>query len=238
MKMVLHSKPVLHAVIWILMYLAAVSIGDSLTASTGFAYSTGILLFALSIVLVMYLKNADTVEVFGIRKVTREDARKTLSYVPLLLLACIQFATGIDRSMSGMDISVVCLLMTGTGFIEELLFRGFLFEGIKKKSGTNKAIIISGITFGLGHIVNLARGYGYAELAGQIIVAVAVGMVLALLVAVTRNIVPGILFHILFNIGGSIGNQASGAQAVVLIVILVVALPYAIYLKKNLGRAG
>ncbi|WP_106007809.1 CPBP family intramembrane glutamic endopeptidase [Clostridium luticellarii] len=40
-----------------------------------------------------------------------------------------------------------CFLMIGTGFVEEVLFRGFLFQGIYCKSGANKAIFISGITF-------------------------------------------------------------------------------------------
>lgn len=241
MNTLMQKKPVLHAVIWILAYIATVSIGDSLSASTGFSYGTGAMLLALSLVLILYLKKHAGFRAFGIAKVTGLDARKVLFYIPLALLALVQFASGIDRSKSAMDIAVVCLLMIGTGFVEELLFRGFLFEGIRKKSGINRAIVISGITFGLGHIVNLARGYGYAELAGQIVVAIAVGMVLALLVAVTKNIMPGILFHILFNIGGGIGALAggalsSGSRTVVLIVIMAVALPYAVYLEKKLER--
>lgn len=230
MNTLMQKKPVLHAVIWILAYIATVSIGDSLSAAAGISYGTGAMLLALSSVLVLYLKKHDGFRIFGIAKVTRQDARKVLFYLPLALLASVQFASGIDRSKSVADIAAVCLLMFGTGFIEELLFRGFLFQGIRKKSGINRAIVISGITFGLGHIVNLARGYGYAELAGQIVVAIAVGIVLALLVAVTKNIMPGVLFHIVFNIGGGIGDLASGARTVVLIVIMVVALPYALYL--------
>lgn len=126
--------------------------------------------------------------------------------------------------------------MIGTVFIEEVLFRGFLFQGIRNKSGINRAIGISGITYGLGHIVNLVRGYGFAGLAGQIIVAVAVGILLALLVAVTRNLVSGIVFHIVFNIGGSIATQGSGAHSVALIVILAVSIPYALCLYKIVRR--
>lgn len=84
--------------------------------------------------------------------------------------------------------------MIGTGFVEEVLFRGFLFQGIYCKSGANKAIFISGITFGIGHVVNLFRGYAAVELAAQIGVAIVIGIVLALLVAVTKNILPGIFF--------------------------------------------
>lgn len=236
MNKLMKKKPVLHAVIWIMIYIVAVNIGDALSESTGGAYWTGVLLLALSVVLVLYLKKISRIEVYGMKKITKQDAHKTLFYVPLILLAFIQFAAGIDRALSAWDIAVVCLLMIGTGFIEELLFRGLLFEGIRGKSSINKAIVISGITFGIGHIVNLLRGYGFAELAGQIIVAIAVGIVLALLVAVTRNLVPGILFHIIFNIGGSITNQGSGMQTFLLIAILAVTVPYAIYLFRFVWR--
>ena len=38
-----------------------------------------------------------------------------------------------------------------------------------------------------GGRINLFRGYGYAELMGKIIIAIAIGIVLALLVAITKN---------------------------------------------------
>lgn len=105
-----------------------------------------------------------------------------------------------------------------------------LFQGLCGKSGINRAILIYGITFGIGHIVNLLRGYGFTEMAGQILVSIAVGIVLALLVAVTKNLVPGILFHIIFNISGTITNQENSMQTYLLSAIFAVAVPYSIYL--------
>ena len=125
--------------------------------------------------------------------------------------------------------------MICVGSIEEIVFRGFLFKAIETKSGINWAIVISGITFGIGHIVNLFRGYGYAELMGQIIIAIAIGIVLALLVAITKNIVPGILFHIVFNISGAI-TKAGSYEIYLMIAILSIALCYAFYLSRFLQR--
>lgn len=231
MNKVMGKNPILHAVLWIIIYIVLVNIGDALSEQMNVAHlATSVFLLALSIVLILYLKKNNHLKTQGLQKVTKYDMQKTLFYIPLILLACIQFTTGIDRSLSITEIAVSCFLMIGTGFIEEFLFRGLLFQGIYGKSGINRAILISGITFGIGHIVNLLRGYGFTELVGQILVAIVLGIVLALLVAVTKNLVPGILFHMIFNISGTITNQGSGMQAYLLLAIFAIAGPYALYL--------
>jgi len=108
-------------------------------------------------------------------------------------------------------------------------------DAIWKKSGMIRAILISGIAFGLGHIVNLFRGYGFMEQLTQIMLAGGIGIVLALLVAVIKNLIPGILFHIVFNISGTISNQSDTKQApFILISILVVCIGYSLYLVKSI----
>lgn len=237
MKKLMETKPILHAVIWIIIYVAMVNIGDALSEITGVAANTitGAILIALSIVLALYLKKNKKFEAFGMKGIAKADFRKTLFYVPLILLAFIQFTGGIDGALSITEIASACILMIGVGFIEELVFRGFLFQGIHAKSA-NRAILISGITFGIGHIVNLLRGYAYMEQIGQIVVAVGIGIALALLVAITKSIVPGILFHIVFNIGGTITKQDTSQQIYMMIAIVTLSVFYAIYLYKSMYR--
>lgn len=233
----MERKPILHTIMWIMVYIVGVNIGDGFEAQTGIPnLVTALLLAALSVVLIAYLKRNGGVERFGLKRLQREDMKQALYFVPLLLLVLTQFVKGLDASLSMRDIAVFCLLMTGVGFIEELLFRGLLYQAIENKSGVKRAVLISGITFGIGHIVNLMRGYGYAEQTGQVIVAVAIGIALALLVAVTRNIVPGILFHILFNISGSVTNPGTGRDMMLALFIVVISLGYAFYLSKFLPR--
>lgn len=238
MNKLMEKKPVLHAILWIIIYIVLVNIGDALSEQFNADHhmATGVLVLVLSAVLVLYLKKSNRLEAQGFRRMTKTNVRNALFYCPLILLAVIQLSAGIDRTISLSQFGIICLLMVGTGFVEELIFRGLLFQGIKEKSGVNKAVIISGVTFGMGHIVNLLRGYGYAESVGQIIVAIAVGIVLALLVGVTKNIVPGILFHIIFNISGAVSNLGTGLQTILLIVILVISVLYAIYLFKVMQR--
>lgn len=235
MKNLMITKPILHAVIWIIIYVVMVNISDALSELTEAPANmiTGALLIALSIVLVLYLKKNNKFEAYGMKGIGQADFRKTLFYVPLILLAFMQYTVGINIALSLTEIAAACFLMIGVGFIEELVFRGFLFQGISAKSGVKRAILISGITFGIGHIVNLLRGYAYMEQMGQIVVAVGIGIALALLVAITKSIVPGILFHIVFNIGGAITKQDASQQVYMMIAIVIISVFYVIYLYRS-----
>lgn len=126
--------------------------------------------------------------------------------------------------------------MICVGFIEEVIFRGFLLKGIQVKSNVKKAILVSGITFGLGHIVNLSRGYGYGELIAQIIVAIAIGVMLSLLVILTHRLLPGIIFHMVFNITGSITIENRNIEAYILLAILLIIIPFNIYLYQKIKQ--
>jgi membrane protease YdiL (CAAX protease family) len=232
MNRLMERKPILHAVIWIMMYIAMVNVGDALSEQIGIIHiATSIILILFSVVLMLYMKKNNWTQKYGIRGITKKDMSKTLLYAPLIVLAFIQFFTGINPTLSMAEMAILCILMIGVGSIEEMVFRGFLFKAIETKSGIKRAIVISGITFGIGHIVNLFRGYGYEELIGQIIVAIAIGIVLALLVAITKNIVPGILFHIVFNISGAI-TKVGSYEIYLMIAILSIALCYAFYLSR------
>ena len=238
MNKLMEKKPILHAILWILIYVVMVNIGDMLSELTEFPYLTGLLLLALSVFMALYLKESGRVSLYGIKKITKQDARKTLFYIPMILLAFIQLFAGIVPALSITKVAIACLLMIGTGFVEELIFRGFLFYGIYGKSGVNKAIIISGITFGIGHIVNLLRGYTSLEQLEQIVIAIMLGIILALLVAITKNIIPGILFHIVFNITGTISNAEGNISTYLMLAILVISLFYAIYLYRFVQKSN
>lgn len=234
MKKIMETKPILHAVIWIIIYVAMVNVGDALTETTGMAANaiTGAILIVLSMVLILYLMKNKKFKDYGLKGIMKADFQKTLFYVPLMLLALIQYTAGINNALSAREIAYAVLLMIGVGFVEELVFRGFLFQGIQAKSA-NRAVLISGFTFGIGHIVNLFRGYSYIEQMGQIVVAVGIGIALALLVEITESIVPGIFFHIVFNIGGTITKQDATQQVYMMIAIITISVFYSIHLYKT-----
>ncbi len=73
------------------------------------------------------------------------------------------------------------------GFIEELLYRGIIFNAFKKRSVLT-GIVVSSLTFGLMHM-NL----------NQIMYAVYLGIIFALLVEATGSLVSTMILHMIFN---------------------------------------
>ena len=228
MNRILESKPVAHALVWIVLYILIVNIGDALGGIPNLV--TSLLLTVFSLVLFFYSKTRMHV---GFDRFSKSDAKTVLYYLPLAALVVIAFLGGVDPSLRVRDILIVILLMTNAAYLEELLFRGYLLAAIEKGKGKKRAIIISGITFGLGHIVNIFRGYEVLELVTQIAGAVVIGLVLALLVVLTRNLIPGILFHIFFNIGGTITVQHSSREALLLLLVIGISALYLLFLLKH-----
>ncbi len=60
------------------------------------------------------------------------------------------------------DTFIYILSMLLAGFLEEVLFRGLLFTALRPR-GLKRAALISSLTFGLGHIVNLLNGAALAH---------------------------------------------------------------------------
>lgn len=140
MNKLMEKKPIWHAVLWIMIYLVAVNIGDALSEQTGMPWWTGVLVLALSAVLVLYLRQNGRVAFYGLQKIKRQDARRTLCYLPLILLALIQFSAGVDPSLSLAEIAVSCLLMIGTGFVENCCSGASCFRGYTENQGSREQL--------------------------------------------------------------------------------------------------
>lgn len=168
-------------------------------------------------------------------------AAKMLMYIPLLLVACRSVLAGVGTDGSTAALITRTLHMLLVGFIEEVIFRGFLFRGIARDN-MKRAVIISSLTFGIGHIVNLLNGSDIADNLRQIVYAVAVGFMLVVILLRTGSIIPCIVFHSLNNMltgfaDGHIMRDIFGSRAgdmILLCVGLVVASGYTVYLWKAL----
>jgi membrane protease YdiL (CAAX protease family) len=218
MDKVKNKKELQQALLWILGYIILVNIGDEIGRNTGLNnLVTTLLLLCFSGILLKKYRFKDLL----LQLPERQVYAQVWFYIPLFLLAFIQWFVGLDTTLLLSDILGAALLMMSVGFIEEVLFRGLLFQAIEKKSTTKRAIIISGITFGFGHIVNLLRG-----------------ILLALLVAKTRSIIPGALFHALFNFSGTVTKQDTQIQAMLLIPILIISVVYCIVINRMFSKQG
>ena len=101
---------------------------------------------------------------------------------------------------------IACMLCVG--FLEELIFRGFLFTAIAKNN-IRSAIIISSVTFGIGHIINLFNGSGMDLVSNlcQIVFAIAVGFLLVTIFYRGGSLIPCIIVHSAINTLGTFADD-------------------------------
>lgn len=229
----LKKNPLTHALAWIGIYVVSVNVLDGLSATLGEMHlMTSFGLLGLSLIAIFYLNRHKLLNAFGLKSPDKHSYRKTLYCLPLVILGLSQFSGTLNPSLNGYQIALIALLMLNLGFLEELFFRGFLFQAIQVKSGTTRAIIISGVTFGLGHIVNLMRGMSLQNQVEQIVLAIVIGIVLAKIVSTINSLMPGILFHIIFNFSGSIMVLDARQNTVLLFSTLIIASLYLLYLMR------
>ena len=103
------------------------------------------------------------------------------------------------------------------------------------KDGVKSAIIVSSVTFGIGHIVNLINGSGAQLLPNllQVMYAVAVGFAFVMIYCKTKSLMPCILTHSVFNGLSAFANEAAMTpqrQIISGVLLAVIAGGYALYL--------
>ena len=121
--------------------------------------------------------------------------------------------------------------MINIGFIEEIIFRGFLFK-MMSKDNVKIAIIVSSITFGMGHIINLFNGAQIIQTLLQICYATSVGYLFVTIFHKSKSLIPCIITHSLVN-SLSIFNIETSTFYISSIFLIIVPLVYAIYINKN-----
>jgi membrane protease YdiL (CAAX protease family) len=187
-------------------------------------------------VLFGYLYRNHWLRYYGFRRLQVRDARSALWYSPLAAIVGLMYLRGIDPSVTVTRVAVLLLLFCCVGFLEEVLSRGLLYKALAEQGTVARAVVISGVTFGLGRAVNLARGYTATEQTIQIVYGVFLGIVLALLIAVTANIVPLVLFHVFLNISGNLTQANALVEAQLTAVMVVICACYTWWLVRELHR--
>lgn len=132
-----------------------------------------------------------------------------LWFLPLILMSCINLKNGLALS-APLGVSVLMSLnMAAAGYVEEIIFRGFLFRGMAKDN-LKAAIIVSAVTFGAGHIVNLANTADTVGVLLQVAYAIVIGFLYTVIVYKGGSLLPCILSHMFVN-GTSVIAPEEGA---------------------------
>ena len=197
------------------------------TSSVGFIVNT--IFSACLVALVLALKRS---AYYGFTKV--RDAKKYLYFLPLAVIVSVNLWNGIHIHRPASEIAFYVLTMINIGFIEELIFRGFLFR-MMAKSNVKTAILVSALTFGAGHIVNLLNGAELIPTLLQICYATAIGYLFAILFYKSKSLIPCIITHCLVNALSVFHMENTLSLYIAPVVLTAVPLAYGIYINKTVS---
>jgi len=229
------DKPTLKSsLIFISTYVISANIGSTLSEKMNVNYlGEIILLLALSVFLIIYVKKNKLTKDIGLTKISFYEIKNNLLYLPLFIMVLANGVFFFDRTITFKNIVLSIVFMILVAFLEELLFRGLLFKSIKANNTTKAAIFISGSTFGFGHIINLLNGYTIINQIIQIVMATLIGIILSVLFVRTKSIIPGMIFHFFFNIASTLSIEVAPLYDYISAsIIFVIDLIYLFYLLK------
>ena len=234
LKKLYEKSQIWFAVAWIIAYVVLASAADNISEDVGIPKIITLpILIALSAILYFFVRRNGLEEKYGLCK-SQFPAAKMLFYIPLLIMLTANLWYGVRMNQSPLETVLYVLSMFCVGFLEEVIFRGLLFQAMAK-DGVKSAIVVSSITFGIGHIVNLINGSGAEILPNllQVMYAVAIGFAFVMIYCKTKSLVTCIITHSVFNGLSAFANEAvmtPQRQIISGVLLAVIAGGYAWYL--------
>lgn len=228
MKELFKKKETLFTILLIVIYVVLNSYCINSFGTT--SYITTIINTLISVILIVLIKALDRTKYYGLTKV--KNSRKYLYFVPLLIIGTVNIWNGFNINNTPKEILFYILTMINVGFIEEIIFRGFLFKMIEKDN-LNKAIIISSLTFGIGHIVNLLNGATLIPTLFQICYAVSLGYLFVTVFIKSKSLLPCIITHSLINSHAIFNVQNELSTYLIPVILIIISLNYSFYIKRS-----
>ncbi len=193
-------------------------------------YRSAIVNTILSICLIILILILKRPSYYGLTKV--KEYKKFLYFIPLIIIASVNLWNGINTENSLNECIFYIITMINVGFIEEIIFRGFLFKMMEKEN-VKIAILVNSLTFGIGHIVNLLNGAELIPTLLQVCSAISIGYLFVTIFYKSKSLIPCIITHSLINalsiftVDGTLFLYLSSA------FLTIAPLIYAVYINKR-----
>ena len=128
MKKIFEKNELFFCILLIIVYVVLNSYGMQNFGVTDYRVTLINAIFSLILIsLIIILKRT---KYYGLCRVN--NPKKFLYFIPLYLIATVNIWPGISINNSNLEIIFYILTMINVGFIEEIIFRGFLFKAIEK----------------------------------------------------------------------------------------------------------
>ena len=229
MRKLYERREILFAVLWIIAYCFVTA-----PIKGEFGYESVVMLLALSLFaagITVFVKRNHLEAKYGLDK-WPVNTKLYLYFIPMWILATGNLWDGFAPSYQGMAQVIAVLSMILVGYVEEMLFRGFLFRAMLSKDSTVTAVVVSSVTFGMGHIVNLIAGQASFETAVQIVFAVSWGFILTMVCYKSGSILPCIIAHAMIDVFSLFGTDNVTADWIYIGATIITAIVYCIYLSR------
>ena len=194
-------------------------------------YRTVVVNTIITIGLLTLIITLKGIKYYGLTK--PENSKKFLYFSPLILMASVNLWNGININNSKNEILFHILTMVNVGFIEEIIFRGFLFR-MMEKTNVKSAMIVSAITFGVSHIINLLNGAELIPTLIQVCYATSIGFLFVIIFYKSKSLIPCIITHCIVNSLSIFNIESTISIYIAPIILTIVPIIYTIYINKTI----
>ena len=228
MKKFNEKNEFLFCMILIVIYILVNSLCINLFGMTD--YRTAIINIFLSIGISMFIIYNNLSNYFGLSSFP--SPKKYLYFIPLIMITSVNLWGGIYIGNSTSEIIFYIISMIGVGFLEEIIFRGFLFR-MMEKANVKSAIIVSAITFGVGHIINLLNGAELIPPLIQVCYATSIGFLFVIKFYKSKSLIPCIITHCIVNSLSIFNIESTISSYIAPIILTIIPIIYTIYINKT-----
>ena len=188
-------------------------------------------LLALTVGLSLFVWRGGLAEKYGLTGWSK-NSRQMLWFLPLWVIATGNLWGGIEPHypMPGLAFAMISFALVG--FVEELVFRGFLFKAMLAGGSAKTAIIVCAVTFGAGHIVNVLTGHATFETLVQVVFAIALGFVFTLVYYKGGSLWPCIIAHSMIDVFSTLSARNDVMDWIYVGATFVIATAYCAYLTR------
>ena len=205
MKKLYQKNELTFALMWIGLYVVVMNIAlqfcggfDDLASKTVQQVLIPVIcICVLAVFSTVWIIRSGLSEKYGLCRF-KGTLKQFLYFIPLIIMSCVNLKNGLGLTA---PLAVTLLMMVNlavAGYVEEIIFRGFLFRCLAKDN-LRSAITVSAITFGAGHIVNLANTADTLGVLLQVCYAIVIGFLYTIIVYKGGSLWPCIASHMFVN---------------------------------------
>lgn len=235
MRHLYEKNEVRHFLVWLAIYLGLSIVAINIGAALGIGEHeiVALPLLVLAVVMLVYFRRTGIGPEIGLGTPAAVSAPRMWFYLPLLVLVGFPLITGVRDDLTALAVAAIVVHYAASGFLEEVLFRGLLLRALLKEGRPLWAVVISSLTFGIGHVISVLIGQSGQDTVFQIINATVVGLLFTLVVLATGNLTAVIIAHILYNIIATLSH--TGQDAALILPGLVILVVYGAWLLFGAG---